>query len=222
MKDEKYLQFIITNDGSHSLWNKDLDETYHSRHGAWQESEHVFIEAGLKPLMEVNDTIRVLEVGFGTGMNSLLTFMEMVDSEITLKYTGIETRPLSENIWKQLNFVPQGQEELFQKIHETPWEQFNEINSGKWLSKRKVAFENLSDEDQFDLIYYDAFGPNSQPSMWTEDLMIKCGRLLRAGGVLVTYCSKGQVRRDLMKGGLEMEKLPGPPGKREMLRGTKL
>ncbi|MEO0403323.1 MAG: tRNA (5-methylaminomethyl-2-thiouridine)(34)-methyltransferase MnmD, partial [Bacteroidota bacterium] len=208
MKEEKDLEFIITKDGSHSLWNKELDETYHSRHGAWQEAQHVFIEAGLKKVIDGKKEIRILEVGFGTGMNALLTFMEMEDSSLNLKYTGIETRPLSESIWKKLNFIPEGQQDVFEKLHGSPWEQYNEIHSGKWLSKRKVGFENVSDEDQFDLIYYDAFGPNSQPAMWTEELMFKCGRLLRKGGVFVTYCCKGQVRRDLIKGGLEMEKIP--------------
>ena len=221
MKNSKSpIQFITTKDGSHTLWNEDLDETYHSRHGALQESLYVFIEMGLEPLLQRKDEIRIFEMGFGTGLNAWLTFDRMKDSHATLRYTGIEAFPLEQEIVASLNYAEQDRE-LFQKLHEVPWEQFNEIRPKQWLSKRKVKIEDMDETQTFDLIYYDAFGPNTQPDLWNAEVMNKCVRMMNPGAVFVTYCSKGQVRRDLRDAGLEMEKLPGPPGKREMLRGIK-
>ena len=217
----KPLQFILTKDGSHTLWNEELDETYHSRHGAVQEAKHVFIETGLKHVLKNRNDISILEVGFGTGLNAWLTLLELPLLEKKAKYTGIELYPVALDVIEQLNYADEHGKDLFNQIHSFEWNSWNQVSSGNQLLKQKVSLEAFQAEEKFDLIYFDAFGPNSQPSMWEPQLLKKCADLLNPGGVFVTYCCKGQVRRDLISAGLSMEKLPGPPGKREMLRGTK-
>ncbi|MGB1031204.1 MAG: tRNA (5-methylaminomethyl-2-thiouridine)(34)-methyltransferase MnmD [Flavobacteriales bacterium] len=217
----KPLQFILTKDGSHTLWNEELDETYHSRHGAVQEAKHVFIETGLKHVLKNRNDISILEVGFGTGLNAWLTLLELSLLEKKAKYTGIELYPVALDVIEQLNYADEHGKDLFKKIHSFEWNSWNQVSSGNQLLKQKVSLEDFQTEEKFDLIYFDAFGPNSQPSMWEPQLLKKCADLLNLGGVFVTYCCKGQVRRDLISAGLDMEKLPGPPGKREMLRGIK-
>lgn len=217
----KPLKFIVTKDGSHTLWNEDLDETYHSRHGAVQEALHVFIETGLKHVLKERDEISILEVGFGTGLNAWLTLQELTELNKKAKYTGMEPYPVPAAIFSELNYTDKGGADLFEQIHSFKWEEWNEDPSGNQIIKMQVSLEDFQTEEKFDLIYFDAFGPNSQPSMWQPELLEKCADLLAPGGVFVTYCCKGQVRRDLQSAGLRMEKLPGPPGKREMLRGTK-
>ena len=222
MKNSKSpIHLITTKDGSHTIWNEELDETYHSRHGALQESLHVFIEMGLVPLLSHKNEIRVFEMGFGTGLNAWLTFHRLKETKIILRYNGIEAFPLDQQITHSLNYADQDRD-LFHKLHNVPWGQFNEISPNQWLLKRKVKIEEMDENQSFDLIYYDAFGPNTQPDLWSAEVLNKCVRMMNPGAVFVTYCSKGQVRRDLRDAGLEMEKLPGPPGKREMLRGIKL
>ena len=217
----KPLKFIVTKDGSHTLWNEDLDETYHSRHGAVQEAEHVFIETGLKFVLNRKNDISVLEVGFGTGLNAWLTFLELDVLQKNASYIGIELYPVPPLVLSELNYAQNRGEDLFKKMHAFEWNSWNEVSSGNRLLKKQISLEEFNSDEKFDLIYFDAFGPNSQPSMWEPEQLQKCADLLKPEGVFVTYCCKGQVRRDLISAGLNMEKLPGPPGKREMLRGTK-
>lgn len=211
-----------TSDGSYTIFIPDLDENYHSFHGAIQESQHVFINQGLNQFE--NEKIDIFEVGFGTGLNALLTYREGERQKININYTTIEAFPLDSNLVDAYisNFENQFDFELLKKMHLVEWgsgyqlsENFNFL---KINSKLEFAeFKNAS----FDIIYYDAFGPRAQPEMWTNGLFSKMFEILRKNGLLVTYCAKGQVKRDLKKVGFEVETCQGPPGKREMVRAWK-
>ncbi len=219
--DESQLKIIKSNDGSHTLWRPDLDEHYHSTHGAIQEALHVFIESGLKEVIQSKKDISILEVGFGTGLNAFLTLQHNIDKDLNIAYTGLEAYPLSEKLTQQLNYTSEDWKESFDLLHACEWNQWNKINEGFNLYKLHGKLEEVNFESQFDLVYYDAFGPRAQDSMWIPELFQKVYNVIRDGGVFVTYCAKGQVRRDLESVGFKMERLPGPPGKREMLRGVK-
>lgn len=219
-------QIIPTKDGSHSLYVAELDEHYHSIHGAYTESLHVFIRMGLQPLIDQQrQQIRVLEVGFGTGLNAWLTAMRCLDYHFMFHYAGLEKQPLEQNIISSLNYTEQHQHpqsvELWEAVHAAPWHTPHAITSHFTLHKQELDWTQQWPEGNFDLIYYDAFAPNKQPEMWTPALLDKCYALLNPGGIWVTYTSKGDVRRGLLAAGFEVEKVPGPPGKREMLRATK-
>lgn len=207
------VKIILTSDGSHSLLNTTLDETYHSRHGAVQESQHVFIKNGLEFFAERNPVrpIKVFEVGFGTGLNALLT----VNTGLDVEYTSIEAFPLEESVYGQLNYQPK---ELLLEVHRN---QQLETRNFK-LRKIHATLEAISlPANEFDLVFYDAFAPSKQPSMWELPMIEKVCNALAVGGLFVTYCAKGQLKRDLKGLGMEVETLPGPPGKKEMVRGTK-
>ena len=214
------LEVIKTSDGSQTLYLKDKDETYHSRHGAIQESRHVFIEAGLKPLIESGKKeIRILEVGFGTGLNALLTFLEAEKYRIPLRYTSLEAFPVSDEIVSQLDYGSTlNSNDFFQKMHALSWNEDHSLSEFFSLKKIQSKLEDFNTDEKFDLIYFDAFAPRVQPELWTEEIFRKMYELTGSGGVLVTYCSKGDVRRAMIAAGFQVEKLPGPPGKREMLR----
>ena len=215
------IKKIVTADGSSSLYREDIDETYHSRHGAVQEALHVFIDAGLKKVAESKKEITILEVGFGTGLNCLLTALEAKNLGLKIDYITLETIPLSKDLTSALTYM-QLNPEIYSKIHETAWEKSVEISSNFFLTKKKLAVQELDLSSQsIDLIYYDAFGPRAQPEMWTPKVFQLLQKTLSPEGIFVTYCAKGQVRRDLQATGLVMERLAGPPGKREMLRGRK-
>lgn len=215
---------IETKDGSASIEVEGLDETYHSRHGARQESLHIFIGEGLQPLMERRAVIRVFEVGFGTGLNALLTFEALRNTKVIVEYTSVEAYPVTEAEARQLNYAENDKalRDFYLAMHNAAWEEPVRLHPQFTLIKRRAKlheFEGI--EDSADLVYYDAFGPRAQPKMWLPEHFEKMCRMLSKGGVLVTYCAKGQVRRDLQAAGFEVERLPGPPGKREMLRATK-
>jgi tRNA U34 5-methylaminomethyl-2-thiouridine-forming methyltransferase MnmC len=216
------IKIIATNDGSSSLYNEELDETYHSRHGAVQESKYVFIEQGLRFLLNHHtpQPVSILEVGFGTGLNVLLTLYEALQGSTQINYTSLETFPISEAVWTKLNY-PDSQQ-LFRKIHLSPWGQWSDINSSFRLKKvnNELQREPLLREE-YDLIYFDAFAPNKQPEMWELPVLAKITDAMKHGAVFVTYCAKGQLKRDLKSLGLKVESLPGPPGKREMVRAVK-
>lgn len=219
------LQIITTGDGSHSLINTSLDETYHSRHGARQESVHVFIMNGLDHYQRIHspDVIRVLEVGFGTGLNALLAAQWSQSSSAKVHYTGVEPHPLPEEIWRRLNFAEGlAKEDDFYRLHELPWGVDHPLRPDFAFRKEHCAIQHLSKADESaDVIFYDAFAPDKQPEMWTDATMARVAEMLAAKGVLVTYCAKGQFKRMLISLGLAVESLPGAPGKKEMTRATK-
>ena len=218
-------EFKITADGSHTLYVAALDETYHSTHGAIQEAVHVFINAGLNYFDQPQ--LNVLEIGFGTGLNAFLTLLEVQKKNIEVNYTGIEAFPLEENIVTELNYVAElnstiEEKQLFSELHKVEWESYQKITSNFRLNKTKVTLAEFKAVEQFDVIYFDAFGPRVQPEMWTEAVFEKMYNCLAANGILVTYCAKGSVKRGLKAVGFEVESLPGPPGKREMTRALKV
>lgn len=206
------IEVIVTSDGSHSLLNTDLGETYHSRHGAVQESLHVFINNGLRNVQR--EVVNVFEVGFGTGLNALLT----ATAGVKVKYTVLEAFPLDESVYSSLNYSPK---ELLLRLHVAPWHEFVQINPDFSLKKIHDMLERIALTEKYDLIYFDAFAPSKQPSMWDIQILKKVCDTLTPGGLFVTYCAKGQLKRDLKSLGLEVETLQGPPGKKEMVRGVK-
>jgi tRNA U34 5-methylaminomethyl-2-thiouridine-forming methyltransferase MnmC len=220
------ISIITTSDGSHSLLNKALNETYHSHHGAIQESIHVFIEKGLKYFLERSaySSVNIFEVGFGTGLNALLTLETVSQSSTHVSYTSIETFPLENEIWSQLNYArTAASSDMFAAIHRADWNSPVQIHPNFELLKMETSLQNLLLQPSFyDLIYFDAFAPNKQPEMWEMPVLEKVVQSMKAGGVFVTYCAKGQLKRDLKTLGLQVETLEGPPGKKEMVRGLKI
>ncbi len=218
------IKIITTEDGSHSLFNSTLNETYHSIHGAIQESQHVFIHAGLDFWMENNKkaNLRIFEVGFGTGLNAFLTTIYPAKAT-NIYYESWEAHPIDDQLTSQLNYPESlGSQQIFASLHKATWDQAVVISKEFTLHKHKgdVIHDELS-ASKFDLIYYDAFGPSKQPEMWTKDVLEKVVTLLDHGGIFVTYCAKGQVKRDLKTLGLTVDTLPGPPGKLQMIRARK-
>lgn len=213
-------EIIITSDGSTTIHLPEWDEQYHSKHGAIQEAYHVFIEKGLRILN--SDPVSILEIGFGTGLNCFITSIE---STKKVNYVGIEAYPVPVNEVKQLNYVSELKAEKyaasFEKIHAVSWEEEHDITSNFKLTKRKQFFKDIKDIDAYNLIYFDAFGARVQPELWTEDVFLIMYKSLKNKGVLVTYSAKGSVRRAMESVGFSVERLPGPPGKREMLRAIK-
>ena len=220
LKDVPAVRHIITSDGSSTLFSPVFDQHYHSVHGAIQESMHVFIQAGLQALPQDLQEVRVFEMGFGTGLNALLTCMHREGRSI--HYVAIEAYPISPEQANELNYISQLPSEetttRFAPLHTAEWEQAVEIEAGFVLEKRQVELHAFSAEQGFDVIYFDAFAPTSQPDLWTDEVMEKMAGMLNPGGLFVTYSAKSSVRRGLQQAGLEVEKIPGPPGKREMLR----
>lgn len=217
------LEVITTGDGSHSLLNTALQETYHSRHGAVQESIHVFIDHGLRVAELTHpDQIRILEIGFGTGLNALITLMEASRRGLKIVYESWEKFQLPAQVVKQLNYgAVVGDADAFRALHDAPWNVATTIRPGFEFHKRTGDILTDRLEGSYDLIYYDAFAPSKQPEMWTSDVLRKVTSALSPGGLWVTYCAKGQVKRDLAALGLTAETLPGPPGKKEMTRATR-
>ena len=215
---------MITADGSTTIHIPEWDEQYHSKHGAIQEAKHVFIKNGLS--LFTNQRISILEIGFGTGLNCFITFLEAPKMNLAIDYVGVEAYPLAAEEVEKMNYVNQLNASefsaVFNQMHQQDWEVKGEISSGFSLTKRKQFFHEINDENLFDLIYFDAFGARVQPELWTEEIFDKMYKSLKTGGVLVTYSAKGSVRRAMQSVGFLVEKLPGPPGKREMLRGKKV
>lgn len=220
------IEIITTGDGSHSLLNKQLQETYHSTHGALQESLHVFIRHGLEHLIDKNnpiDTVRIFEVGFGTGLNALLTCNWSREKKYSIEYSSIESFPLREDVWKHLNYAHAPEEQrIFQQLHSCKWNEVVTIHERFKLLKLSTTLQEVRlEKETYDVVYFDAFAPNKQPEMWELPMLEKINQAMNARGVFVTYCAKGQLKRDLRALGLNVETLPGPPGKKEMVRATK-
>lgn len=217
-------RIILTSDGSHSIYIPELDENYHSVHGAIQESKHVFIEAGLKYLS--HPSINIFEVGLGTGLNAFLTFLETNNKNISVNYTAIEAFPITPLIAESLNYTrllnATAQQATFDLLHSSGWELPVSLSGNFKLTKHKQTLQEIHlPAEEFDLIYFDAFGPPTQPEMWTEEIFAKIFEASKPNALLVTYCAKGEVKRTLKKVGFAIEALPGPPGKREMVRARK-
>ncbi len=223
---------ITTADGSHSLYVKDLDEHYHSIHGAIQEALHVFIKSGLQYMHNKNyQEINILEIGFGTGLNALLTCLEAEKLNIKINYTGLEAFPLEDNLLKELNYAEwianlfqhekTNVKKIFEQLHSSEWQKDVTISEHFKLNKINNTLQDVQLTRAFDLIYFDAFGPRVQPDMWEDELFSKIFSATTTNGCLVTYCAKGEVKRSLKRIGFKVETLPGPPRKREMVRGIK-
>lgn len=221
-------EIFVTQDGSHSITASRFGVSYHSKYGAITESRHVFIQAGLYPLLlNTPAKISILEMGFGTGLNALLTYHETANQPIEVYYETIEGFPISIPASQNLNYpqlIDEKDTELnavFGKMHEMPWEQVISLAPHFKLQKRLGNLEELQFEPRFDLIYFDAFAPSAQPELWTALIMQKMYDSLKPGGVLVTYCAKGEFKRTLKSVGFVVERMPGPPGKREMTKAIK-
>lgn len=232
-------EVVITADGSSTIHLPEWDEQYHSKHGAIQEAYHVFIKHGLHHYheeamacsndinkKEVDNQINILEIGFGTGLNAFITLLESQELNLNINYVGVEGYPISNDEILQLNYSNQldtkGKTSLFKKMHEVNWEKPSMISSSFSLTKQNKFFSEIADVNIYNLIYFDAFGARVQPELWTEIIFKKMYDALKEQGVLVTYAAKGSVRRAMQAVGFLVEKLPGPPGKREMLRATKI
>lgn len=212
------IHIIETEDGSKSVFSNVLNETYHSKHGAVQESMHVFIKSGLIELSCRQKEINILEVGFGTGLNALLTLKECDQLHIKVEYYALEPFPLSSEITTNLDYHKL--DSRFAEFHKS--ENSNvEFNDHFQLHRIKKSLMEFTNEIGFDLVYFDAFGPPVQPEMWELEVFEKLFSMMNSGGIIVTYCAKGSVRRNMIEAGFTAERIPGPPGKREMLRATK-
>ncbi len=219
-------EIVITKDGSHTVEIPEMNVTYHSHHGAIQESMHVFIKAGL--LYQLNRLelqslpLRVFEMGFGTGLNAFLTAIEAEKRKINIQYTAVEKYPLSFGEAYALNYSQLLQKpEVFEQLHQCKWGTEIPISEYFTLHKEQTDLHNFTSQEPFQLIYFDAFAPSAQPELWTEAVFKKLFEMMAEKGVLVTYCSKGSVRRAMQAAGFNVSKLPGPPGKREMVRAER-
>lgn len=218
MKTRPIIQ--LTADGSHTLYVSDIDETYHSVYGAISESMFIFIEHGLRTCR--NETVRALEIGFGSGLNALLTALEADKTKRKIHYTALELYPVLVQDALMLNYTDllENSNVFFDKIHRAPWEEDVEINSFFVIHKVKTDFTTCRLTKMYDVIYFDSFSPEKQPEMWEKAGFWKIYAHANPNAVFTTYCAKGSVRRTLQKVGFRVERLPGPPGKREILRGT--
>ncbi len=217
-------EFVITEDGSHTIYLPEMDEHYHSTHGAIQESMHIYINQGL--LQITKKEVSILEIGFGTGLNAYLTFAFSDTKKLNINYFSIEKYPLAEIDFLKLNYpenIFPEYSDVFEKIHRAEWNSVVKISPE--FSMQKVHADLLSFEfnslSQFDLVYYDAFAPGKQPEMWTDEIIQKVASTVKKDGILVTYCAKGSVRRAFSAADFVMERIPGPIGKKEILRGKK-
>tara|TARA_B100000787_G_scaffold76939_1_gene56570 strand:- start:10321 stop:10983 length:663 start_codon:yes stop_codon:yes gene_type:complete len=217
-------EIIQTSDGSTTIYIPEWNEQYHSIHGAIQEAYHVYIKHGLES--KTTNELAVLEIGFGTGLNSFITFLEGQKKHLLVEYVGVDAYPVTQEELEKLNYVTELDAShaatVFETFHSCSWEEKHQITSDFSLLKRKQFFHEIEDENKFDIIYFDAFGARVQPELWTEEIFKKMFLALKLEGVLVTYSAKGSVRRAMQSVGFTVERLPGPPGKREMLRAVKI
>lgn len=215
-------EIVTTGDGSVTLYVPDLEEHYHSVHGAIEESRHVFIQGGL--LHSGLQTLRIFEMGFGTGLNALLTCLEALSGNITIQYDSIDLFPLEMNLVRKLNYpelLPERAREIFNTLHSTAWNETHSIDRVFNFTKIQADLLTFRPETCYHVIYFDAFSPRAQPALWGTDIFRKMYDMMHEGGVLMTYSVTGWVRRNLEKAGFHTEKLPGPPGKREILRAMR-
>ena len=212
----------ITEDGTHTLYVPELDEPYHSIHGALRESQHVFVNHGLRKVEK--SPLRILEIGFGTGLNALLTLAETGKAGIRTYYHTVEKYPLLEEEYLQINyeqFVKGVDPGSLARMHSAPWEEEVPVSDHFLLFKERSDFREMDPGENYDLVYFDAFAPQKQPYLWTEKIFCGIFLIMNPGGLLVSYTVRGSVRRALVSCGFHVEKLPGPPGKREIIRAIK-
>lgn len=215
-------RIVITADGSHSVYNEQAGQHYHSIFGAWQESQRVFIELGLlEAFNRFENNLSVFEMGFGTGLNALLTAREAEQQQRSVLYTAIEAYPLPLAEAHQLNFDELLGTQYLKALHNAPWEQPTVIHPFFSLVKHDGFLQDFQTKERFHLVYFDAFAPEAQPELWTADVFIKIATMLEVGGILTTYCSKGYVQRNLKAAGFKIEKHAGPARKREVIRAIK-
>lgn len=216
-------EIIQTKDGSTTIHLEEWNESYHSKHGAIQEAKHVFIKNGLS--LFKNKTLSILEIGFGTGLNAFISFLEAQKMDQTIDYVGVEAYPVAPEEILSMNYVDeleaQNQLAVFEQMHQCNWEEKTVLSNNFSLTKRKQFFQDIDDVAQFDLIYFDAFGYRVQPELWSTAIFQKMYDALKENGVLVTYAARGVVKRSMIEVGFKVEKLEGPPGKREMFRAFK-
>ncbi len=221
------VELIETRDGSSSLFVPELNETYHSTHGALAEAEHVFIKNGIDYYIHQNQpsNINILELGFGTGLNALLTALFAEKNNPNILYHSLETFPLGEKIIETLNYTElindDSAKDLFQKTHQAEWEKSIPITPKFNIQKINQAFQAYETEVKYDIIYYDAFAPSKQAEMWVVEIFEKLYAMMNPNAILVTYCAQGQFKRNLKAAGFAVETLPGPPRKVEMVRAGK-
>ena len=216
-----------TEDGSLTLYAPTFGEHYHSMHGAVQESEYIYLGLALRERMsswrEGDAPLRLFEVGFGTGLNALLSWREAEERHILLQYYSIEKFPITPEIYEALHYEGLGQErevkDQLLRLHTAPWDEAVELSPFFTLYKLRGDLTTCTFPERLSVIYYDAFSPESQPELWAEELFQRLGKVACSGAILSTYCAKGEVRRRLQRSGFLVERLPGPPGKREVLRG---
>ena len=218
-------EIIVTKDGSTTIYFPEINETYHSKFGAILESTHVFIDMGLK-LFSDKKHISILEVGFGTGLNAILTIIEAQKTNQIVDYIGVEAHPVATDELVQMNFIEQLNnqisKECFSELHQSSWNKKTALTPIFSLTKRQQFFQEINDLDAFDLIYFDAFGFRVEPELWSKEIFEKMYNALKINGVLVTYACRSSIIIDMIAIGFKVEKLPGAPGKREMLRATKV
>jgi tRNA U34 5-methylaminomethyl-2-thiouridine-forming methyltransferase MnmC len=221
-------KIITTADGSKTIQIEEWNEQYHSVHGAIQEANHVYIKHGLlffssEILTQPKSEISILEIGFGTGLNALLTQLKAEELNLNINYVGVEAFPISSEELEQLNYAVELQvsSDKLNQLHSCTWEEEHTISEAFKLKKQQQFFKDISAENKFDVIYFDAFGARVQPELWTEEIFKIMHKALKQNGVLTTYAAIGKVRRTLIALGFEVERLDGPPGKRHMLRAVK-
>ncbi len=216
------LKIVTTDDGSDTLYVSGLDEHYHSKFGALRESKHIFIESGYKT--SAANPVSIFEMGFGTGLNALLTLCESISDKRVVEYVAVDKYPLPEELYSRLNYgsyVAADNREYFKLIHSCRWGVTCRLTGTFSLMKIETDIMDFVPERKFDIIYFDAFGPEKQPELWSFDILKLMASLIQEGGILVTYSAKGQLKRDLISLGFKVEHLPGPPGKKQITRAVK-
>ncbi len=216
-------EILTTQDGSTTIYLPEWNESYHSKHGAIQEAYHVFIKNGLS--LFIGKSVSILEIGFGTGLNAFITYLESEKSNQNIEYIGVEAYPINLDEVLQMNYVSElnvsDKIDVFNAMHQAEWGEKLLLSNNYTLTKRNQFFQDISDVNQFDLIYFDAFGFRVQPELWSYEIFNKMFLSLKPGGVLVTYACRSSIKSAMLDCGFVVEKLPGAPGKREMLRGIK-
>jgi tRNA U34 5-methylaminomethyl-2-thiouridine-forming methyltransferase MnmC len=225
----KAAKIILTDDGSHSVYIPEINESYHSSHGAYRESIHIFLLYGLEAWYARNRgklPVRIFEVGFGTGLNAWLTLIWAEQNNVPILYHTIEPFPLGKDIYSQLNYI-QIDETLthynnqFQRLHNMDWNTGKPLTDYFNIKKEQVKLEDVVMYGT-DIVFFDAFSPKKQPEVWAKEILAKVVDAMNPNGVLVTYCAAAKVKKDLQDLGLILDEVPGPPGKKEMTRGWKI